>query len=39
MEEIRSVVLQAMGQLSAIASVLERVKGLTATHPAYPREE
>jgi glycine hydroxymethyltransferase len=39
MKEIAFAVLQAIGSQSAIASVIERVKGLTATHPAYPRGE
>jgi glycine hydroxymethyltransferase len=39
MVEIASIILQAVLQQDAIASVAERVKGLTATHPAYPRGE
>ncbi|OPG09153.1 serine hydroxymethyltransferase [Microbispora sp. GKU 823] len=37
MREIASLVVRAIRQPGAITSVLERVKGLTATHPAYPR--
>ncbi|WP_169982032.1 serine hydroxymethyltransferase [Microbispora sp. H10836] len=37
MTDIASLVVRAIRQPSAITSVLERVKGLTATHPAYPR--
>ncbi|MEU6429160.1 serine hydroxymethyltransferase [Microbispora sp. NPDC046973] len=38
MREIASLVVRAIRQPGAITSVLERVKGLTATHPAYPRQ-
>ncbi|GGO14322.1 hypothetical protein GCM10010116_28840 [Microbispora rosea subsp. aerata] len=34
---IASLVVRAIRHSVAITSVLERVKGLTATHPAYPR--
>ncbi|XVQ87976.1 serine hydroxymethyltransferase [Microbispora siamensis] len=37
MREIASLVVRAIRQPGAITSVLERVKGLTAKHPAYPR--
>ncbi|MGW5264360.1 serine hydroxymethyltransferase [Microbispora sp. NPDC004025] len=37
MTDIASLIVRAIRQPSAITSVLERVKGLTATHPAYPR--
>ncbi|MGI5160462.1 serine hydroxymethyltransferase [Microbispora sp. CA-102843] len=37
MREIASLVVRAIRQPGAITSILERVKGLTATHPAYPR--
>lgn len=36
MKEIASLVVRAIRQPGAITSVLERVKGLTAAHPAYP---
>ncbi|MEW9532804.1 serine hydroxymethyltransferase [Microbispora sp. NPDC049125] len=37
MREVASIVVQAIAHPGAVASVIERVKGLTATHPAYPR--
>ncbi|MBX6386956.1 MAG: serine hydroxymethyltransferase [Microbispora sp.] len=37
MREIASLIAGAIRQPGAITSVHERVKGLTATHPAYPR--
>ncbi|MCT9929072.1 serine hydroxymethyltransferase [Planotetraspora sp. A-T 1434] len=39
MKEIASIVAQAVRKPGAIASVSDRVMGLTATHPAYRREE
>ncbi|MFG1864734.1 hypothetical protein [Microbispora bryophytorum] len=38
MREIASLVVRAIRQPGAITSILERVKGLTATHLAYPRQ-
>ncbi|MEU8177085.1 serine hydroxymethyltransferase [Microbispora hainanensis] len=37
MREIASLIAGAIRHPGAITSILERVKGLTATHPAYPR--
>ncbi|MCC5574104.1 serine hydroxymethyltransferase [Microtetraspora sp. AC03309] len=38
MKEIASAVVQAVCNPGAITSVIERVRALTATHPAYPGE-
>ncbi|GII56400.1 serine hydroxymethyltransferase [Planotetraspora thailandica] len=39
MKEIASLMTYAVHNPGAITSVLQRVKGLTVTHPAYPRDE
>ncbi len=38
MKEISSLIVQAIRNPGAVTSVAERVKALTAIHPAYPRE-